>query len=311
MCTGKQYGGVIVPMVTPFASGRIDREAVCRIIDHLVAGGVAGIFILGTTGEAASIAPRQKIELVEITVHHTNGRALTYAGISDNCYDNSIRAAQTYFALGIDAVVAHVPWYYPLNDPEIGRYFHSLADGIDGPLMLYNIPKTTHVSISTGVIEQLSRHPRIIGVKDSANDSARMEEMAEKFARKDDFSYVLGCAALSTQAILLGADGIVPSSANLVPQLYHQLFENARRGNRAVARDLQEQTNQVSLIYQNNRSLGQSLAALKMMMSMAGLCGPEMMKPLEPFDTALKADLENEMMKLNVLKTLLTKEKGT
>ncbi|HOK66529.1 MAG TPA: dihydrodipicolinate synthase family protein [Anaerohalosphaeraceae bacterium] len=310
MNTGKQYGGLIVPMVTPFASGRIDREAVCRIIDHLTDGGAAGIFVLGTTGEAPSISPEQKKELVEITVRHTNGRARTYAGISDNCFENSVRAARTYFALGVDAVVAHLPWYYSLNDAEIQGYFQSLADEIDGPLMLYNIPKTTHMSIPIEGIERLSRHPHIVGIKDSADDPTRTEQMIKTFAHREDFCYVLGCAKWSAKAVLLGADGIVPSSANLVPHLYRDLFESARCGNQTAAFELQEQTNRISSLYQENRSLGQSLSALKMMMSLAGLCSPEMLKPLQTADAASKTELENRMMKISALKTLLEKKKG-
>lgn len=304
----KTYGGLIVPMVTPFASGRIDRQAVCRMIDHLISGGAAGIFVLGTTGEAPSIPPEQKQELVEITVGHTKARAITYAGISDNCFENSVRAARTYLALGIDAVVAHVPWYYPLAEEQIRRYFHALADAIDGPLMLYNIPKTTHVSISLEGIEELSHHPRIIGIKDSADDPSRMEPLGKIFAAREDFSYVLGCARWSARGLLLGADGIVPSTANLVPHLYCQLMEQARAGNPTAAQHWQELTDRISSLYQSGRSLGQSLAALKMMMSLAGFCRPEMSKPLEPLSAADRTLLEDQMKQFDILKPLLSRE---
>ncbi len=297
----KKYQGVIVPMATPFtAAGKIDEQGACRIIDHLCSAGVAGVFVLGTTGESASIATDQKKKMADITVKHTNRRAMTYAGISDNCFDNSVAAAKTYFDLGIDAVVAHVPCYYSLGDDEICRYYAALAEAVDGPLMLYNIPKTTNMSISIEAVEKLSSHRRIVGLKDSANDPARMEKMLEKFAGRDDFSYVLGFAPLGAKAFGLGADGIVPSTGNLVPAMYQQLFEKARQGNHQDAQKLQELTNQVSSVYQANRSLGQSLAALKMMMSIVGLCGPTMLPPLETLGAGQKTEIENQMRKLDV-----------
>lgn len=310
MSGGKKYSGLVVPMVSPFAEGRIDREAVGRIVEHLIAGGADGIFVLGTTGEGPSVPAEQKQELVERTVRCVRGRAVVYAGISDNCFEHSVRAAQKYLAAGADAVVAHVPWYYPLDEMEIRRYFTALADAIEGPLMLYNIPKTTHVSISIEGVEALSRHPRIVGLKDSADDVVRMEQMIARFCGREDFCYVLGCAKWSARALLLGADGIVPSSANLVPHLYRQLLECARCGKEANASALQEETDRISSVYQSGRSLGQSLAALKAMMALAGLCRAEMSKPLEMLDDKQKAALEIEMKKQNPLNSLLEKNQG-
>jgi 4-hydroxy-tetrahydrodipicolinate synthase len=307
--TEKKYGGLIVPMISPFREDRIDREAVCRIIEHLTAGGASGIFVLGTTGEAASIPADQKEELVELTVQHTRGRVLTYAGISDNCFAHSVRAGRKYLAAGADVVVAHLPWYYALEDREIRRYFQALADAVGGPLMLYNIPKTTHLSISIETVEELSRHPGIVGIKDSADEPVRMEQMIERFAKREDFSYVLGCAKWSAKALLLGADGIVPSTANLVPHLYRRLIDQARRGNPAAAQLLQEETDRISSLYQSGRTLGQSLAALKMMMSLAGFCRPEMLQPLEPLDAAGRAELQEKMRQLDALKPLLERHK--
>jgi dihydrodipicolinate synthase/N-acetylneuraminate lyase len=281
MPNGKKCQGVIVPMVTPFTpAGQIDTESVRRIIDHLVAGGVEGIFVLGTTGESASISMIQKQMLVKAAVEYTKNRALVYAGISSNCFDESAAMAKCYTDLGADVLVAHASYYYTLSDDEIFSYFTKLADHIAGPLVIYNIPKTTNLSLSLDVIERLSRHERIIGIKDSENTLGRLEAALQRFSGRSDFLYVVGCAPLSAKAVSLGAAGIVPSSANLVPRMYQQLFENALKGNRAAAQDLQEQTDRVSAMYQKNRSLGQSLAALKAAMHVLELCGPTVLPPL-------------------------------
>lgn len=296
MSEDRKCQGVIVPMVTPFTpQGQIDMESVCRIIDHLIAGGADGIFVLGTTGEAASISMTEKQKLVEIAVKATRNRSLIYAGISGNCLDESIAMAASYMEAGADVLVAHVSYYYSLSDDEIFGYFTGLADRIAGPLVIYNIPKTTNLSLSLDVIDKLSRHDRIIGIKDSENTPGRLEAALERFGGRSDFLYVVGCAPLSAKAVSLGAAGIVPSSANLVPQMYQQLFEHAQKGNLSAARELQAQTDRVSAMYQKNRSLGQSLAALKAAMHVLGLCGPAVLPPLVTLGQADIAAIKKQM----------------
>src|SRR5437667_6645758 len=125
-----KYRGVVVPMITPFTpAGEIDEEAVGRIVEHLIAARVAGIFPLGTTGEAASIHVDERRRLVAIVAECVNRRAMVYAGIPSNCFRESIDSAFAYTELGADAVVAHMPSYYPLSDADIEAYFQRLADG--------------------------------------------------------------------------------------------------------------------------------------------------------------------------------------
>ncbi|ARN56729.1 dihydrodipicolinate synthase family protein [Sedimentisphaera salicampi] len=292
----EKYSGVIVPMATPFTEqGEVDLSAARRIIDHLCEGGVSGVFVLGTTGESVSIAQSEKEKLVDTVANHTNGRAVVYAGISDTCFAQSVQAGRSYLESGADAVVAHLPWYYPLDGGEMCSYFSKLAEEVQGALMLYNIPKTTHMSIPVEVVEKLSTHRNIVGLKDSEKNPERMEEIIGMLSGRDDFSFAVGCAPLSSQAARLGADAIVPSSGNLVPKMYKDLFDNARQSNDSVAENLQEQTNMVSAIYQKGRSLGQSLAALKTMMSVLGLCSRMVLPPLEMLSDHQRAEIEEQM----------------
>src|SRR5262245_59318224 len=114
-------------MITPFTSaGAIDEEAVARIVEHLVNHRIGGIFPLGTTGEAASINALDRLRVVEATIKAVKKRAMVYAGISSNCFQDSVTAAVDYQELGVDALVAHMPSYYPLNDGEIESYFLKL-----------------------------------------------------------------------------------------------------------------------------------------------------------------------------------------
>jgi dihydrodipicolinate synthase/N-acetylneuraminate lyase len=283
-------------MVTPFTvEGKIDPESVHRIVDHLITGGADGIFALGTTGEAASISMMEKQKMIEAVAGYTKNRALVYAGISSNCLHESITAAKSYRDLGVDVLVAHSPHYYSLDEDELFRYFMKLADSVPGPLMIYNIPKTTGVSLSIDLVEKLSDREKIIGLKDSENTPGRLEAAIERFSDRSDFSYVVGCAPLSAKGVALGAAGIVPSSANLQPRLYKTLFEKARDGDAPAAMKLQEQTDQVSALYQRNRSLGQSLAALKAAMHSLGFCEPTVLPPLETLQEEDMAEIQKRI----------------
>lgn len=296
MSESAEYKGVIVPMVTPFKEDmNVDEDAVRRIVDHLIDGGVDGIFAAGTTGEAASISAEQKKRLVKITAEHTDKRAVVYAGISGNCFEESVTAAADYVSLGADVLVAHPPFFYPLSDQETINYFSKLADGTEAPLIVYNIPKTTGMSVSLDVIEQLSRHPNIVGVKDSENTEGRLEEAVKRFTGRSDFAYIVGCAVLSAKSLSMGAAGIVPSTGNLRPELYKSLYDNAVTGNVSAAEKYQQQTDQLSAVYQKNRSLGQSLAALKAAMYVTGLCGPTVLPPFETLDNKRIEAIKKEL----------------
>src|SRR5207247_5515458 len=135
---------------------------------------------VGTTGEAASIHEPENRKLVVATVKHVAGRATVYAGISGNCFRESLDDAAAYQQAGAKAVVAHMPSYYPLSDADIEAYFLRLADGVPLPLVLYNIPVTTHHSIALDSVEKLRRHPNIVAIKDSSGDRPRLTEMLKR-----------------------------------------------------------------------------------------------------------------------------------
>ena len=293
----KPYHGVVVPMVTPVTpQGDLDEPAVRRVIDHLIEGGSSGIFVLGTTGEAPSVPRTMRSRLVAITVEHVGGRAVTYAGIGNNCLADSVHAAEEYFQLGIDVVVAHLPSYYALSPEEQSDYYAALVERIPGPLMLYNIPSTTHMSIPIEVVEKLSRHPKVIGLKDSENNVVRLEAVMETLGGRSDFAIFVGVTALSARALSLGADGIVPSPAHLVPDLCQRLYESGSQGEVTSADEYQRQIDQVVDIYVRNRTLGQSLAALKAAMGALGLCNPDVLCPLRPLDAAQQEAVRREFV---------------
>lgn len=297
MTTPRKFRGTIVPMVTPFtASGKLDEPAVERIAAH-ISGQRLGIFVLGTTGESASISATDRRRLVEIVTVVSSGRVPVFAGIGDTRVQDSVTAAHDYLKLGADAVVAHLPSYYGLTAEEMRAYFESLAATIRGPLILYNIPQTTHMSLPIAVVEALAAQPTVVGFKDSENTDGRLELVAERLGGRPGFSIFMGSSVLSVAALRRGYDGLVPSSGNLVPELWRTLEDAAAEGRWSDAEAMQKRLDAYTRVFQRERTLGQSLGALKAAMSTLGLCTPALLPPLLSLDeatcTAIATEIES------------------
>jgi len=281
----KRVAGVIVPMISPFDDkGKVDKDAVKKIIESFVTAGVYP-FILGTTGEAPSISINEKREFVKTAVKVTGSASKVYSGISSNCFEESVEMANEYFDIGIYAAVATLPSYYTLTSDQMLKYFERLADAINGPLVLYNIVATTHMSIPLDVVEKLSHHSNIYGLKDSEKVISRHEAAAGMFKDREDFSHILGWAAYAGQCMLNGSDGFVPSTGNYAPKMFKDLYDAGLKNEVSEVMKLQEATNEIGKIYQKDRTLGESLAALKVMMNEKDLCGTNMLPPLNRLDS--------------------------
>jgi 4-hydroxy-tetrahydrodipicolinate synthase len=293
---------VIVPMVSPFKEDySIDEEAIVRICESFVRSGVS-VFALGTTGEGDSMSASQKETLLKCVVREAKGKIKIYAGLSGNCLFQSMEDARRYTDLGAEYLVAKLPSYYPIDETQMLRYFGILADSVQLPLYLYNIPSTTHNSIPLEVLEKLSYHPKIAGTKDSERDLARLVESIRLWGKRKDFDLLIGWAAMSVYGLIRGANGIVPSTGNLTPDLYTQLMESVRVGDETLALQFQERTDRISALYQQGMNLSQSIAALKVLMKMKGLCSGEVLPPIQTMYEATEnlfiSEVSNEFKSL-------------
>ena len=299
--TGAQ---VIVPMVSPFtADHRVDEQAAARMCEMFVQAGVS-IFVLGTTGEGDSMSREQRETLLNAVVRAVNLRSKVYAGLTGNSLQESIRDGQKFADLGADYLVAKLPSYYPMDEKQMFSYLEKLADAVRLPLFIYNIPATTHHSIPLAVIDELSHHPNIAGLKDSERDIDRLDESVRLWGKRRDFDFLVGWAPKSVYGLMKGANGIVPSTGNLCPELYVQLIENVHNNRTREATDLQEKTDRISALYQNSRSLSQSIAALKIMMKKKGFCSGEVLPPMATMsfqeEELYLAEVKNDWENLNL-----------
>ncbi len=296
-----KLGGAVVPLVTP-ATGdsRIDYPALDRLIESQIAGGVEGVLILGTTGEGPCVPQTLRRPLVEHAAKTALGRILIYANVAENSLTDAIASMSDFFAAGADVVAALPPFYYAPRPAELTAWYRAILDAAPGPVVIYNIPLTTHVSIPLDVIGELIDHPRVVGIKDSENDPARHEELLKRFGRRDDFSIFIGVGILMAQGLKQGADGIVPSSGNLIPKDCQQQVEAARRQDWPAVDAGAVRQAAVTAVYQKNRTLAQSLAALKGLLHHRGICEPHVFPPLLPLSAAELESLRVEMDKADL-----------
>ncbi len=301
MSMKKKYQGVVVPLVTPLTETyRLDVAAVEKMLANLQAN-EAMPFVLGTTGEATSLSLSVKKAYTKAAARLKSANTVLYAGISGNCLEESVELANYCFDAGVDVVAATLPCYYALSDDQMKRYFEQLADQLHGPLIIYNIFATTRMSIPIPVLDELSFHPNIVGVKDSERSTERLEESIALWANRPDFSHFMGWAARSAHALMAGSDGLVPSTGNLFPGIYRDMLKAVEDGDEEKAFYYQNQSDVFGHVYQSGRTLGDSLWALKVLMQENGLCGTTMMPPLQQLskseETQLKASFAEVLMK--------------
>lgn len=298
MKTIKKYQGTIVPVVTPVTSDfKLDHEAVGKIFSHLYKND-AMPFILGTTGESASLSNSVKLDYLKAAVKHKKPGSILYVSISSNCFEDSVDFAKLCFDEGVDAVVATLPTYYRLSDYSMTKYYEHLAEEVNGPLVIYNIPATTHMSIPLGVIDELSYHENIVATKDSERSDERLDASLKLWSHRQDFSHFLGWAAKSAYSLINGSDGLIPSTGNLHPGLYYDMTQAVLNGDHQKAYEHQHQSDLLGNLYQGGRTLGESLWALKVLMSEYGLCKPNMLKPLQLMSAEEESQLIQSFQKL-------------
>jgi 4-hydroxy-tetrahydrodipicolinate synthase len=276
----ESFSGVIVPMITPFTSdGRVDLKSAASIIDYLFANNTIP-FVLGTTGEAASIPLKEREGLVKTLVENKRVGIPVICGVTGANVNEIIIQANSFMEIGADAVVITPPCHFELSETQMMNYYEKLSDEIEGSIIMYNIPKTVHQSIPIDVAEKLSLMSNIIGIKDSEMNPERLKKSLDLWKNRKDFFHFTGTNPLMMEGLMSGSKGIVPSTANFIPAVYTDLYRLCLSGKREEAEKVFLKTSEWSKVYQEGKTLGESLACLKVIMSELGLCSPFVLPPL-------------------------------
>ena len=298
----KMLSGVIPPMVTPLLeTGALDVEGTSRLVEHILSGGVHGLFLLGTTGEATDLPYEIRRELVGRACADVAGRVPVLVGITDTVMDGSLRLAEYAAECGADALVAAPPYYFAAGQPELVDYYLNLADRIPLPLFLYNMPAQVKVSISVPTVVEIASQPKIIGLKDSSGNIGYFNACRYAMRNNPDFRIFIGPEEAMGEVVLMGAAGGVAGGANLFPRTFVELYDAAVAKDVDRVRSIQERVMHVSsLIYGVGHHNSSFVKGVKCALSLMGICSGNLAAPREPFNAADRALIRSRLIELGV-----------
>jgi dihydrodipicolinate synthase/N-acetylneuraminate lyase len=280
--------GIIPPMITPLRGrDELDFAGLEKLIEHILDGGVNGLFILGTTGEGPSLSYRLRRELIQHVCKQVNHRVPILVGITDTSFVESVNVARSAAESGADALVVAPPYYLPEAQPELQEYLEHLVPELPLPLYLYNMPALTKVHFELETVRRAMDEPRIIGLKDSSGDLNYFKSAAELVWGRPDWSLLIGPEEKLFDGLQLGGNGGVSGGANLFPNLYVRVVEAYRAGNIARAQELQQQIQRVSdSFYHIGKYSSSIIKGIKCALSCMGICDDFMAEPFHRFRSA-------------------------
>jgi 2-dehydro-3-deoxy-D-pentonate aldolase len=280
----RRFSGIIPPLVTPLSDrDRLDHAGLERLIEHVLDGGVNGLFILGTTGEAPSLSYHLRRELIERVCRLTAGRVPVLVGITDTAFVESVAVARSAADAGAAAVVLATPYYFPAGQTELTGYVRNLTAQLPLPLVLYNMPSLTKVWFEIETLERLADIEQIVGIKDSSGDLAYFQRLQSLRERRPDWSLMIGPEHLLADSIRLGGDGGVSGGANILPRLFVDCYEAVNADDHARLRDVQAVIADLQQIYDIGKYASRHIKATKCCLSLLGICDDFMAEPFQRF----------------------------
>ncbi len=283
--TRREWRGIFPPMVTPLLGrDQLDVEGLERLVEHILAGGVHGLFVLGSTGEAPGLSHRLQKELVERTSELAAGRVPLLVGITDTSFTDSVILARHAAGQGADAVVLAPPYYFPADQPELLEYIGHLVPELPLPLFLYNMPSYTKLAFEPETVRRLAGLEGVAGLKDSSGSMTYFHRVQHLLRDRPDFALLVGPEELLGEAVLLGAHGGICGGANLWPRLYVDLYAAAVRRDDARVAELHEKVMAVAGgVYRVGHHSSSYLKGLKCALSLLGICSDFMAEPFHKF----------------------------
>lgn len=234
----RKLEGSVVALVTPFdRQGKVDFEALERLVDFQIEAGTDAILALGTTGESSTMTHEEDNEVARCVVERVAGRVPVIAGSGSNCTETMLEKSLAYQKIGVDGLLTITPYYNKSSEEGIYQHFKVVADAVDIPCILYNIPGRCGCSISVNNVERLSQHPNIMGIKEASGNVSFAASIAHLLS--DDFRMYSGEDALTLPLMALGASGTISVWADVQPALVHEMCRSFLDGDIERAREIQ------------------------------------------------------------------------
>jgi 4-hydroxy-tetrahydrodipicolinate synthase len=276
--------GIIPPVVTPLLSeDEIDTQGLASLVDHLILGGVHGLFLLGTTGEASSLGYRLKEELVRTACRLVGKRIPVVAGITDSSPGASVEMAWCYKEAGVDAVVIAPPYYVPISQEEMVHYLSGIVPKLPLPFMMYNIPSHTKLHMSEETVDA-AREMGAIGIKDSSGDLFYLYSLIGKFKAYPEFAVIAGTEMFIPETMLFGGHGAIAGGANIFPALFVDLYEASLSGNLERIRILRQIVMEIyKTIYSVGVNASKYTLGIKSSLEVLQICSGYVASPMRIF----------------------------
>ena len=232
------FAGSYVALVTPFqADGSVDFAKLRELVGWHLAQGTDGIVALGTTGESSTMSHEEDDEVARCIIETVNGRIPVIVGAGSNCTQTQLEKSRKYHDLGADGLLLITPYYNKANDEGMYRHFATVADAVDTPVILYNVPGRTGCAISPACCARLAKHPNIAGIKEASGNISYTAKIARLLS--DDFCMFSGNDDMIVPVMSLGGCGVISVWANICPKECHDLVAAFAAGDVAAARAMQ------------------------------------------------------------------------
>lgn len=287
--------GVIPPIITPVDKNEnVDEDGLKRVINHVLDGGVHGIFVMGSNGEFYAFDFENQKRAVEITVEHVNGKVPVYAGASAITTKECIKLAKMAEDIGADALTVLTPMFIKPNEKEMYNHFKAIAESTKLPILLYNNPGKTTNNISVSLLEKLSQIDNIVGIKNTSLDFAQTIEYIRVTKDNPKFKVLCGIDYYIYATLAYGGAGCVAGTANVAPRLVVDIYEKFMAGDYAGAVDAQYKL----IPLRNAYNYGSFPVVMKECLNLMGI---EVGSPVRPIEHCTEE--KQEMIK-DVLKSL-------
>ena len=289
--------GIFPPIATPFENGKIAFDKLKINIEKLSGTGIAGIVVLGSNGEYVYLSEKEKREVIGAVVRAVPDKMPVIAGTGCESAAETIRLTCDSAELGARAALLTPPHYYggKMTDAALTRFYTEVADNIPIPVLLYNVPKFTHLNLTAGLISRLSRHPNIVGIKDSSGNVNLLGQYLNN--SESDFNILVGTAGILFSGLTLGCVGGIVAMANVAPQTCVKIHASVKQGDLEKARRLQ-----LKMLPVNNAvTLTYGISGMKAAMDMLDYFGGDPRLPLLPATEKEKTEIREILIHAGLL----------
>jgi len=271
-------------MVTPLSErGDLDSQGLCNVIEHVLKGGVHGLFLLGTTGEGTSLSHALRKQVVSEACNLIDKRVPVLVCITDTSCEESLEQAEHAQQMGADALVVAPPYYLPISQGEMQQYLDDLAPRLPLPFLLYNMPSCTKLQLSLETIKK-GKELGAIGIKDSSGDWNYLHSLIEEFGEDPTFSIVTGTESFLPKLMTEGGHGAVAGGANFFPGLFVALYNACLVDDTETISELLKQVKLIgTTIYTVGKQESKYIKGTKSVLSVLGLCHNQVAPPLRRF----------------------------